>query len=329
MKQVVIDRYGRPEEVARCADVPDVGAPAAGEVVFDVLAFPINPADVSFCRGTYRLTPPLPATPGAEGIGRVTAVGAGVSRVKPGDLVINLQRENWAQRRRVKEDDVIAVPPAMDLRQAAMLRINPPTALLLLTDIVTLKPGDWVIQNVANSAVGRLLIRLARARGLRTMNVVRRESLFGELRALGADACVVDGPDMAARVKAETGGAPIRRGIDAVSGQATARLSSCIGDGGLVCNYGSMSGEDPVMPRGALTSGGQSLVGFVLGRGLATRSLADVRAIYADLGRQVLDGTLTAPVEKVYPIEEIAAALTHAQRGERTGKILVAPNGPV
>ena len=53
MKQVVIDRYGAPEDVAACAEVPDVGAPAAGEVVFDVLLFPINPADVSFCKGLY------------------------------------------------------------------------------------------------------------------------------------------------------------------------------------------------------------------------------------------------------------------------------------
>ena len=208
-----------------------------------------------------------------------------------------------------------------------MLRINPPTALLLLTDIVTLKPGDWLIQNVANSAVGRLLIPLARARGVKTMNVVRRESLFSELKALGADACVVDGSDLAEAVKAQTGGAPIRLGLDAVSGRATARLSACLGEGGVVCNYGSMSGEDPVMSRSTLIAGGQSLVGFILGRGLATRSLEQVRAMYADLGRQIMDGTLYAPVEKVYPIEEIKTALTHAQRGERSGKILVAPNG--
>src|SRR5438045_6370404 len=201
MKQILIDGYGQPEQFAGCAEVPDVGAPGAGEVVFDVLAFPINPADVSFCRGTYRLKPPLPATPGAECIGRATAVGAGVSHVKPGDLVINLQRENWTQKRRVKSEDVIPVPSRMDLRQAAMLRINPPTALLLLTDIVTLKPGDWVIQNVANSAVGRIVIRLARARGIKTVNVVRRESLFAERTAPGADACGLAGPRLAGRAK--------------------------------------------------------------------------------------------------------------------------------
>jgi mitochondrial enoyl-[acyl-carrier protein] reductase / trans-2-enoyl-CoA reductase len=329
MKQVLLERYGQPEEGVRCVDVPDVGAPGPGEVVFEVLAFPINPADISFCRGSYRLKPTLPATPGAECVGRVTAVGAGVTHVKRDDLVINLQRENWAQQRRVKGDDVIAVSPGVDIQQAAMLRINPATALLLLTDVVALNPGDWVIQNVANSAVGRVLIRLARPRGVKTLNVVRRASLFGELKALGADACVVDGPELAAEAKTLTGGAPIRLGLDAVSGQATARLSACVGEGGVVCNYGSMTGEDPVMSRNALISGGQTLVGFILGRALATRSLAEIRAIYADLGQQVAKGALSAPVEMVYPIEEIKEAVAHAQRGERSGKILVAPNGPV
>ena len=89
MKKVEITAYGAPEEIAHCIDVPDVGHPTAGEIVFDILAFPINPADISFCRGNYRLRPPLPATPGAEGIGRVASVGAGVTGLKPGDLVID------------------------------------------------------------------------------------------------------------------------------------------------------------------------------------------------------------------------------------------------
>ena len=329
MKQALLERYGEPADVVRCAEVPDVGAPGPGEVVFDVLAFPINPADVSMCKGNYRLRPTLPATPGAECIGRVTAVGAGVSHVKAGDLVVNLQRENWSQKRRVKADDLLPVPASVDVRQGAMLRINPATALLLLSDVVALQPGDWVIQNVANSAVGRLVISLAKARGLKTINVVRRELLFAELQALGADACAVDGPDLAAMVKEKTGGAPIRLGLDAVAGRATARLSMCVGEGGVVCNYGSMTGEDPVMARASLIGNGQSLVGFILGRALATRTLAQVRAIYADLGEQVAKGTLSAPVEKIYPIEDIKAALTHAQRSERTGKILVAPNGTI
>src|SRR5438876_2039140 len=169
MKKVEITDYGAPEAVAQCIEAPDVGAPGPGEIVFDVLAFPINPADLSFCRGNYRLHPPLPATPGAECVGRVTAIGAGVADLKPGDLVINLERENWAQRRRVRAEAAIPIPSGLDPTQAAMLRINQATAQLLLEDHVALQPADWVIQNVANSAVGRHLIVLAKARQWRTI----------------------------------------------------------------------------------------------------------------------------------------------------------------
>lgn len=329
MKQVLIDRYGTPSEVARCADVPDVGAPAADEVVFDVLAFPINPADMWFCRGSYRLKPPLPATPGAECVGRVTAVGAAVAHVKPGDLVINLQRENWTQRRKVKGDDAIPLPAGIDLAQAAMVRINPPTALLMLSDFVDLGPGDWVIQNVANSAVGRLLIVLARQKGLRTVNVVRRPELAAELEALGADVVLADGSDLAERVARATGGARLMLGIEAVGGAATGRLVDCIATEGTVVHYGSMSGEDPTVARSNFIYRGIKLTGFMLGRGLAKRSAEQIRALYADLAAQVMAGRLSAPVDTVYPIEEIRDALRHADKGGRNGKILVSPNGAI
>ncbi len=329
MKRVDLHAYGVPHEVAACVEVPDVGSPGALEVVFDVLAFPINPADIGFCTGNYRLRPPLPATPGAECVGRVAAVGSGVAHVKPGDLVINLQRENWAQRRRVGMDDVVPLPAGIDLKQAAMVRINPPTALLLLSDFVDLKPGEWVIQNVANSAVGRLVIMLAKRRGLRTLNVVRRESLFPELTALGADACVLDGPDLTVRAAAATHGAKIRLGLDAVSGAATGRIAACVTDEGHVVTYGSMSGEDPHVDRSHFVYRGINLGGFMLGRHMARRNATAIRAIYAELGADIQTGRLHAPIDRIYPIEEIKAAIAHAQQGSRNGKILVTPNGPL
>jgi NADPH:quinone reductase-like Zn-dependent oxidoreductase len=327
VKQVLIDRYGTPWDVARCADVPDVGEPASDEVVFDVLAFPINPADMWFCRGSYRLKPPLPATPGAECVGRVAAVGSAVKHVKKGDLVINLQRENWAQRRKVKGDDAIPLPAGIDLRQAAMVRINPPTAQLMLSDFVDLKPGDWVIQNVANSAVGRLLIVLARQRGLHTVNVVRRAELEGELKVLGADIVVVDGDDLAQRVVEATGDARIMLGVEAIGGAATGRIVESVSTDGTVVHYGSMSGEDPKAGRSNFIYRGVKLTGFMLGRFLGKRSPEKIREIYADLAGQVMSGKLSAPVDTVYPIDKIKDALAHADRGGRNGKILVSPNG--
>ena len=329
MKKIEIAAYGAPEQVARCVEAEDPGAPGPGELVFDVLAFPINPADLSFIRGTYRLQPELPATPGAECVGRVREIGAGVEHVRPGDLVINMQRENWAQARRIRAADAIPVPAGLDLLQAAMLRINPATAQLLLEDHVDLAPGDWVIQDVANSAVGRHLIVLARERGVRTLNDVRRDDVAGELTALGADVVVQDGPDLAARARAATGGAPIRLGIDAISGEACRRIGDCLGDGGVLVNYGGLSGEDPAVSRNAINVRGVTLTGFNLGRGLARRSAEAVRALYAGLALKLRDGILSAPVDSTFSIDDIAAALTRAQARGRHGKVLVLPNGPL
>jgi mitochondrial enoyl-[acyl-carrier protein] reductase / trans-2-enoyl-CoA reductase len=328
MKKIEIAAYGVPEEVARCVETPDIRPPGAGEIVFDILAFPINPADLSFCRGTYRLAPALPATPGGECVGRATAIGSGVSGISPGNLVIHLQRENWAQRRCIAAADAMVLPAGIDLKQAAMLRINPATALCLLEDHVALKPGDWVIQDVANSTVGRHVIVLAKQKGVHTINIVRRSDMTAELRDLGADAVLEDSPDLAQRAKAAAGGAPIRLGIDAISGEAFGRIADCLAEGGVAVNYGGLSGEDPKVSRGALGNG-VALMGFNLGRGLARRSREQVRALYADLARQLRDGKLYAPVEATYSIEQITEALTHAQRRGRHGKVLVTPNGPL
>ncbi|MGH7048585.1 MAG: zinc-dependent alcohol dehydrogenase family protein [Stellaceae bacterium] len=328
MKKVEITDYGAPEHVARCVETPDVGAPGPQEIVFDVLAFPINPADISFCRGNYRLRPQLPATPGAECIGRVTGVGTGVGDIRPGDFVVHMQRENWVQRRRIPAADAIALPAGLDLAQAAMLRINPATALLLLEDHGAVNRGDWVIQDVANSAVGRHLIVLAKEKGVHTVNVVRRDDVAAELTALGADIVLTDGPDLAERAHRATGGAPIRLGIDAVSGEACKRIADCVAEGGIMVSYGSMSGADLVVSR-AVVGRGVILKGFMLGDSLARRSREQVRALYAALGDKLRTGVLKAPIEATYPIDDIKAALAHAQRGHRHGKVLVLPNGPL
>jgi NADPH:quinone reductase-like Zn-dependent oxidoreductase len=199
----------------------------------------------------------------------------------------------------------------------------------MLSDFVDLKPGDWVIQNVANSAVGRLLIVLARQRGLRTVNVVRRAELAPELKALGADIVLVDGDDLAQRVAGQTAEARIMLGVEAIGGAATGRLADCIATDGTLVHYGSMSGEDPEVGRSNFIYRGVRLTGFMLGRFLAKRSPENIRALYADLAGQVMAGKLSAPVDTVYPIEKIKDALAHADKGGRNGKILVTPNGPI
>jgi len=329
MKAVSFSEFGPAHEVGACIEVDDPGTPAADEVVVDIDAFPINPADLLTIEGKYAMKPPLPYTPGAEGTGKVSAIGADVTGVEIGDQVIMLTRENWTQRRKAKSSEIIKVSKDADILQLAMLKVNPATALMMLRDYVDLKPGDWIIQDAANSGVGNCVIRLAKSFQAKTINVVRREELVAPLTAMGADAVVMDGEDLAGRVAEITGDDNVALGIDAVAGQTSMNVASCLSENAKLVNYGMLSGQPCMVLPDWVVFKGIDLTGFWLARRLGAMARPDAEALYGQLSGFVGDGTLSVGVEAVYPIEDIKAALEHAGREGRDGKILVTPNGDI
>jgi NADPH:quinone reductase-like Zn-dependent oxidoreductase len=318
--------HGQPDQVCRYVEVDDPGAPDADEVIVEIAASAINPADLLIMEGRYPGPEELPAPMGIEGAGRVVTVGASVTSLQAGDHVISLGRSNWAERVRLKAQQVIKVPAALSFQDAAMLKANPPSAYLMLNDFVTLEPGDWVVQNAANSAVGRHVIRFARARGVHSVAVVRRDSLIGELEAFGADAVLVDGDDLAGRLRARIGDeAKVKLAIDAVGGAATLRLADCLSDGGTVVNYGFLSGEPcMITPHQAIVHD-ITLKGFWLMRFMRAAGREDIEALYDMMAQHFINGTLEVPVEASYPLSEIERALAHAMKAGRDGKVLVTP----
>lgn len=329
MHAVRFSRFGPAHEVAELADVPEPEAPGPGRVLLEIERSPINPADLLMFEGRYGATPPrLPVWAGGEAVARVVALGPGVDHLAVGDRVLALLagRGNWRPRTTVAAERLFALPAA-DVDQLAMLGVNPPTAWRMLEDFVALAEGDWVIQNAANSGVGRALIAFARRRGLRTVNVVRRESLAESLRALGADVVLTDGVDLAARVIAATGGARPRLAIDAVAGEATRRLAQSLADGGTLVNYGLLSSQPCATDAGDLVFRDLTLRGFWLANWFSRASLEEMHALYRQLGAAIADGTLQVPVEAVYPLAKFREALAHAARRGRNGKVLLAPNG--
>ncbi len=330
MRAIQLQRHARPDEACACVEVEEVGEPDPDEVVVEVQASAINPADLLMFEGRYPGPVELPAAVGIEGAGRVLSVGSDVADLAPGDLVLSLERANWAERIRVKAGRVIKLPGELDVRQAAMLKANPPSAHLMLKSYVDLQPGDWVIQNAANSAVGRHVIRLARARGLRSANVVRREALVDELKAIGADCVLLEGPNLAARLRAAIGDeAAVRLGIDAVGGDACLHLADCLSKGATLVNYGFLSGEPCKVTPHHLIVEGLTLTGFWLMAVMGRSTRAEVEALYGEMAQLFIDGTLEVPVEASYGLEDIAQALAHAHRESREGKILLTPGGPL
>jgi NADPH:quinone reductase-like Zn-dependent oxidoreductase len=271
--------------------------------------------------------PPLPAVGGNEGVGRVVELASDVGGLKVGQMVLlPVGSGTWATHLVAAATALMPLPGGADPQQLAMLTVNPPTARLLLTEFVELNAGDWVIQNAANSAVGGYLVQLAKARGIRTVNVVRRTSAQAAVQALGADVVLVDGDDLAARVREATGEAKIALAIDAVGGAATERLAQSLVPGGIVVNYGAMSGEPCTISPASLIFRGIALRGFWLARWYRTADPKVRAALFGELVALIASGHLHAQVQATYGIDAIKDAVAAAASGERSGKIMVLPN---
>jgi len=251
-------------------------------------------------------------------VGRVLAVGPGVESVRLGDRVLAPPSSfTWRERIVISAGGLSALPADADPQQLAMLAINPPTAALLLSEYVDLQPGEWVVQNAANSGVGRWVIAFAKTRGLKTVNIVRRPELVAELEAIGGDVVVVDSPDVPDRIKAAVGRAELRLALDGVSGPATGVLAATLSPRGALVSFAAMSeGPMSISPLDVIFKP-LTICGFWLGH-LAIAGKIGPAIVQA--AAMIASGWVHIPVAATYPISSIKQAVAHAQKG---GKILL------
>src|SRR5260221_745009 len=258
-----------------------------------------------------------------KGAGGFVGVGAGLKhwREGTGTLVPFLNRA-WAERIKTAAPWLRPLPPG-DINQFAMMGVNPPTAYLLLTDIVKLPRGSWVLQNGANSGVGRATAAIAKSLGLRTVNVVRRYEVVAEMKALGGDLVLVDGPDLAERVAAETGNAPITLALDGVSDTSPMNLMSCLSESGVLVSYGGVSRKPMVVQPGSFIFKKQTIRGFWLRYWYQSAKPDEITAMFDHLAPLVGSGTISTPVVATYGFEQVAEAI--AKAGGSGGKLLFTP----
>jgi NADPH:quinone reductase-like Zn-dependent oxidoreductase len=204
-----------------------------------------------------------------------------------------------------------------------MMGVNPPTAYLLLTDIVKLPRGSWVIQNGANSGVGRAIVAIAKSLRLRTVNVVRRDEVVAEMRALGGDVVLLDGSDLAKRVTAETGNAPIALALDRVGDTSSMNLMSCLSENGVLVSYGGTSRKPMVVNPGSFIFKKQTIRGFWLLYWYQSARPDEITAMFDHLAPLIAAGTISAPVAATYHFDQVSEAITKA--AQSGGKVLFTP----
>jgi NADPH:quinone reductase-like Zn-dependent oxidoreductase len=330
MKAVQQIAYGPPHETVRLIDLPEP-EPKAGEVVVEIEAAAMHLADLKFINGEPGFRNyTLPRICGHEGLGHVIKVGAGVTEHKIGDRVF-LPIGSGAFRQRIAAPATDCPPaPAGDARQLALTLINGMTAVILVDDYAGhVKPGEWLLQNGANSSCGRYIIKLAHDKGVKTCNIVRRESLIRELKELDADQVIVETGDVdktAELVTAATGGAPISVGFDCVASTGTETIGRCLARDGTIVNYGYMTGKNCEVAFQDLFRKHIKLVGMSM---QSPRTKEQRKAVYAKLSAMIAGGDLKAKIAATYTLDQIQQALAHqAKTGEdRQGKIIILPNG--
>lgn len=195
-----------------------------------------------------------------------------------------------------------------------MLRINPPTAKLLL-DAAGLEAGDIVVQNAATSSVATWVRLIAAEIGVRVIDVVRRADP-------ALPEAIIDGDDLADRVKRVASGQPIRAALDCIAGVAAERMARCLGPRGRLVVFGHLSG-DPIQVRSQLLTGGELIIsGFSLRPAEATLGYEKVREMFAWLLSLHARSGISLPVRTVLPLAAAEKAIATA-REEGRGRVLL------
>ncbi|HWS32968.1 MAG TPA: zinc-binding dehydrogenase [Actinoplanes sp.] len=325
MRAVVHHEFGDPSEVLTVEEVP-TPEPGPGEVRVRTLLAAVHNHDLWTVRGTYGFKPELPARAGTEAVGVIDALGDGVEGLQVGQRVVASSVFGvWAEFVVAPAARMIPIPEAIPDEMAAQLVAMPFSALSLL-DSLDLQEGDWLVQNAANGAVGRLVAQLAAPRGVNVVGLVRRQEGVAELAAHGITGIVAtDSDTWRERVQEITGGAPVRVGVESVGGKAAGDVLSLLAEQGTLVVFGAMASPAMELSSGAIIFKDLTVKGFWGAQVSKTMSTEHRKRLMAELIARILDGTMTLPVEAVHSFADIQTASKANFAPGRNGKILLKP----
>lgn len=325
MRALVQPRFGDPAEVLAVQEVPDP-EPGPGQVLVRVLLSPIHNHDLWTARGSYGFKPEMPARAGTEAVGVVEALGEGVEGLQVGQRVATGGSFGaWAELIVAPAAGLVPVPEGMSDEAAAQL-VSMPFSAIALLDFLDVSEGDWIVQNAANGAVGRLVSQLAEARGVHVLGLVRRAEGVDELREQGIEQVVATDDDgWRDRVREIVGDAPIVAGVDSVGGAAAGDVVSLLAEDGLLVVFGAMASPTLEIGSGDVIFKQVVIKGFWGSKVFGAMSREKRGALMGELVGGIASGALTLPVEKVYALEDIAEAARANQAPGRRGKVLLRP----
>ncbi|KAI9795622.1 MAG: mitochondrial 2-enoyl thioester reductase [Piccolia ochrophora] len=279
---LVYSKHGEPSDVLSLHK-HSISPAHSDNLTLRFLASPINPADINQIQGTYPSKPTFDssigtATPSAvagnEGVAEVVSVGSSVTSIQTGDWVIPRSPGlgTWRTYAQTPQSTILKLPSKTSLTpiQAATVSVNPTTAYRLLRDFASLPEGSWILQNGANSGVGRAVIQLARIWGLRTVNIVRDRpdisALKTDLLSLGATHVFTESDLLSQSFRSTladaTYSSPLPLALNCVGGKPAVALAKALSKNGIMVTYGAMAKQPLTLPPSLLIFKNIRFAGF-------------------------------------------------------------------
>lgn len=319
-KRLTFNTHGNPGDVLQLEEhtLPEL---RTSEILLENQAAPINPADLNYIEGTYGIKPELPATAGIECCSRV--IKSRSDKFSEGDLVIPISKVGgWAEHAITSEDNLIRLPKEIDPLQAAMLKVNPATAQLLLTHFADLREGDWVVLNASNSGVGQCVVQLAAQMGIRTACFLRNTSIASELGSLGATQVFEDSQEGFEAARSHLGKEKAKLAFNAVGGDSALRLMKLLKGGGTHITYGAMGRKPLTVPNGPLIFNDLRIRGLWVTRWIENSSQDELEKTYGLLAEAAVSGNLSQKVDSTFKLSDFPEALARLEAEARNGKVI-------
>lgn len=269
-RAIVYQSYGEPKDELKCQSYNiDLEKLNPDDIVVQSIACPINPSDINQIQGVYPSRPPISmdslpnlstpsAVTGNEGLFKIIAVGSNVSNFEKGDWCIpsGVNFGTWCTHKLGKDKDFIKMPKTISINQAATAAVNPSSAYQMLTYYEKLQPGEWFIQNGANSQVGRAAIQIAKKLGINSLNIVRNrediDTLVKDLESIGATKVITEddnnSKEFGKTIKSWLNGKEIKLGLNCIGGPSVTGLARKLGHDATLLTYGAMSMKPVSLP---------------------------------------------------------------------------------
>jgi NADPH2:quinone reductase len=320
---IQFQKFGGPE-VLEWVEV-DVGDPGPGQARVEHSAVGLNFIDTYYRTGVYPLR--LPSGLGSEAAGVVTAVGAGVEHVAPGDRIAYANAppvQSYSQACVMDARWLVKLPDAIDDQTAASMMLKGWTSWYLLRRTYAVQPGDWIVLYAAAGGVGLIASQWAQRLGARVIGIVGTQAKRELAAAHGCEAVLLADDDIVAAVKELTGGVGVPVVYDSVGRETLVQSLDCLQPRGLMVSFGSSSGTidalalNELAKRGSLYVTRPTLWSYVTNR-------EEVETASQALFEHVVNGEIKIEIGQTFPLAQAAEAHRALEGRRTTGSTVLIP----